>query len=324
MFTKLNELTIEVNQRCPNSCLFCSSLSSSNSTIMLSVEEIESVSNQARELGLKKVCISGGEPLCHPDIIKIINILNQQKIEIHFYTCGIIIEPKNNILAYEDWSSFKQKNVILIFNIQSTVDKIHNRIVRCEGSLQLSIQSLLSAKKNGINIQVHIVPNKINLDTIESTVHDLYKMGVDKVSFLRLVPQGYGRINSNELILDKKELEQLKTVFNRLSNYSFGSMSLRFGIPFSGFINKPLQCNAGRNKLIIRYDGKVLPCEAFKDCGFSKFILGDIRQDTLNEILNKSNELHELEDLKQNTSNKDTCPAQFLHFIPYLAQIRHN
>ena len=67
----LHEITIEVTQRCPNRCIYCSSLSDATKTQYLDYETICRVVDDAKSLGAKSVSLSGGEPFLHSDIVKI-------------------------------------------------------------------------------------------------------------------------------------------------------------------------------------------------------------------------------------------------------------
>jgi radical SAM protein with 4Fe4S-binding SPASM domain len=307
---KLLDLTLELIQRCPNSCLFCSSFARIDSQHQLSFGEIMNVSDQAVGLGLRTIGISGGEPLVHPDIKLIIPMLTQ-KLAVRLYTTGIYFDPRGKAIYFSDWGAFDPSKTTLVFNVQSTDPRVHDRLTCRKGSLTLTAQAIKSAKSKGFQIEVHLVPNLTNLDSIESSVADLCRWGVDQVSFLRLVPQGKAELNASELILNSKKICRLKSLMHSLSQANWGSMKLRFGIPFSGFINGKLSCNAGISKLIIRYDGVVLPCEAFKCTPLESFRLGHIHTNSLSEMLTNGKRHQQLNLLKEKTeSSLESCPAQ--------------
>lgn len=309
---QLLDLTLELIQRCPNSCLFCSSLASAESQHQLSLGDIMNVSDQAVSLGLRTIGISGGEPLIHPDIKLIIPMLTQ-KLAVRLYTTGIHFNSEGKAASFSNWESFDSFKTTLIFNIQSTDPKVHDRLTCRNGSLALTEQAVLAAKRKGFRIEAHLVPNIINLDSIESSVADLCRWGIDQVSFLRLVPQGKAELNTSELVLNWDQTCRLKSIMHKLSHVNLGSTKLRFGIPFSGFIDEKLPCNAGVSKLIIRYDGAVLPCEAFKCAPFEAFKVGDIRTNSLREMLATGTCHQQLTALKEKTQFcLESCPAQIL------------
>ena len=312
MEQKLCELTIEITQKCPNRCMFCSSYAHPNATVHISAPEIISVVSQAKQLGLKRVNISGGEPLCHEAIEDVLASIHSEELAVNIYTTGIRLSNDGMSFPFTEWGRLAQPDTSLIFNIQSTDDVIHDALIRRTGALHQTRQSILSALKSNVRVEVHVVPNKQNLFNLEKTVEDLASWGVKQVSFLRLVPQGYARSFSDKLLLSNEETEILKNTFFRISQKTYHGMTLRFGIPFSGLVCKAKTCTAGEKKLIVRYDGKVLPCEAFKDDCLGAYVLGDIRTDSLADILKKaasSNLLHKL----KSQVGVETCPAQRLY-----------
>jgi radical SAM protein with 4Fe4S-binding SPASM domain len=151
------------------------------------------------------------------------------------------------------------------------------------------------------------------MHSIESTVQELMGWGIKKISFLRLVNQGYASKNFNALHLDSNNWEILNKIFLRIEERESINTKIRFGVPFSNIKNsKPLKCNAGHSKLIIRYDGVVLPCEAFKGTSDTNFIFGNIYQNKLADLLRTGQQCFALNNLKQLTSSIESCPAQLM------------
>ena len=58
----LKEISIEIIRKCPNNCLHCSSFSNKNCSEIIPYELFKKVVSGAKNLGLKTVCFSGGEP----------------------------------------------------------------------------------------------------------------------------------------------------------------------------------------------------------------------------------------------------------------------
>ncbi len=310
MRPELIDLTIEVTQRCPNSCLFCSSLSHPNSGVQVSLDDVCSVARQAASLGLKRISISGGEPLCHPRLFNILSELYQLGLQVSVYTTGILLNG-TDAFSFVQWDLLDALRTNLIFSVQSTQSHIHDKLTRRKGSFGLTQRSIFAAKQSGFRVEVHLVPNKINLQSIEASVSELSEWGVDQVSFLRLVPQGYAKEHSDKLLLDRRESSLLQSTFQYLSEQNFGNTKLRFGVPFSGFVSKCTSCYAGENKLIVKYDGLVYPCEAFKESGSRRFQLGHIRNDSLKELLLRGRKSEPLRTLKKSANHCEPCPAQF-------------
>lgn len=308
MTTRLKELTVEITQQCPNRCLFCSSSSSPAATIQIEAETIISIGRQARDLGLESICLSGGEPLCHPGFPRILHGLRESGLEVCVYTSGLRLES-DRVVPFEQWGELKAYNPRLIFNIPSTDPFIYGELMggsvsRLEGALR----SLSQAKRLGLSTEVHIVPNQLNLPTLEATVFDLDAMGVDKVSFLRLVMQGHARQNAERLVVPSERHEVLNSTLSDIATRSYNAVSVRLGTPFSTLLGAARSCMAGAGKLIVRYDGKALPCEAFKER--DGFVLGDVTLEPLTVLLEHAERLPALSDLKRNLPACEACPAQ--------------
>jgi radical SAM protein with 4Fe4S-binding SPASM domain len=307
----LKELTLELTQRCPNFCLHCSSLSSDKSSFLIDTQTAKKVCEEARDLGIKKICLSGGEPLLHPNIYEIIDfIINRLNLKVALYTTGIY--QKGDFVANVNWESLDRDKISLIFGFHSIRKEIHNALTRKSFSYAFTMQSIKAGLAAGYNVEIHLVPNKVNLISIEETVHALHIMGIRRISFLRLVPQGFAKINLKLLRLDPDESKRLHFIYNSIQK-EYGEL-LRFGIPFSTITDKSKRCNAGESKLIIRYDGKILPCEAFKDSGLSVYTLGDIYSGSLKKALFLTSYSKPLMELKTSVGiMNETCPAQLLY-----------
>jgi len=305
MQSGLSELTLEVTQRCPNQCLFCSSKASWDAQSCLSLENVESVARQAARLGLQRICLSGGEPLVHPRLSDMVAGLAGMGLRVALYTSGITHDGEG-FIPFEDWNRLRSGKPTVIFNVQSSDPAIHNRLVRRSGAHDLSMRSLRAAVRLGFTTEVHVVPNRLNLSTLAATVTELHEIGVDRVSFLRLVVQGYASEHADDLVLRPEELGELARICHRLRE---SHPETRFGIPLASLLAEHRCCTAGRGKLIIRYDGKVLPCEAFKGRG-EAFVLGDCRTESLRALLERASCHMKLAALKQRASSLESCPAQ--------------
>ncbi len=305
-------LTIEITQKCPNNCLFCSSSSNHLSNLEIPGNLVLDFARQAVDFGVHEIALSGGEPLCHVDFNKILDGLSRLSIRPAVYTCGQIFGSQENICSHTSWENIKV-GTRLIFNLQSSNKLIHDHLVGMPGAFERTWESLVAAKNFGHLTEVHIVPTKINIDTIFTTVLELSKIGVSQISFLRLVPQGRGKENIQNLDLGKEGEVLLAKIFHEISSFPKGKTKIRFGKPFGSIRNEFTRCNAGDGKLLVKYDGSILPCEAFKDETFSDLILGNINNSSFNEMANAGKNNAPLNRIRSFAKIEETCPAQFFY-----------
>lgn len=139
-------------------------------------------------------------------------------------------------------------------------------------------------------------------------------MGVSRVSFLRFVVQGRGLENRMDILLDMEEMCKAKSMMYECVKRN--ASAIRIGIPFSSCGNRT-NCLTGTEKLVVRYDGNVYPCEAFKNefyCDQVQSTPDNVNKTRLEVIYSSSAFLREvriLNDAFQNVSTCESCVNQY-------------
>lgn len=314
----ISEIALEITQQCLNNCIYCSSCSSWETDSQLNINVVKSVINDMEELGINKICISGGEPFLHPDILGIIEYATQKKINVVVYSSGIIgTKEKTSSLDFHFLQKCKDKGLSrIIFNMEANDEVVYDKIMNTVGNFSKLIESMKNAKKTGIKTEIHFVPMKINLNQVNSVINLAEKLGIDTVSFLRLVTQGRAFSNKQLLELNLEEYKKLNRILQSRRNES--KINLRLGIPLSES-SSSIKCHAVTGKLAIRYDGAVLGCEAFKGLPMrnsNNVIIepDNIKTKRLKEIVKSSTYLQTCCDFINNNSDKrvacENCPVQ--------------
>lgn len=287
----LKEISIEIIRKCPNNCLHCSSSSNATCTEVLPYEKFQDIVSDAKLLGAQKICLSGGEPLLHPMVTDMVEFVNRLNMSCVIYTSGITISNDGHYdsIPYVLVESLAQFPVRLIFNIEAGTEKTYDKIMgtrNCFYKMQESVRRIVSA---GIKVEAHFVPMSLNVNEIEETVNLCERLGVEKVSFLRLVAHGRAEQHRDAIALKDDELTELKKQLISLQNQAH--ISVRIGVPLSKDYTCS-QCEAANGKLNIKYNGEVYPCEVFKNSMCERGLDGlkpdSIYQKSLEEIYNHS------------------------------------
>ena len=236
----MNEISIEILQRCPNRCIYCSSHSNPQATHIISIEIIKRVVDDAKTLGCKTVCLSGGEPFLHPQIVEIVSYIAKQHLACYVYTSGIYMEDEiYSSLPNEYIESIRGMVDKIIFNVEADNSALYNQIMGTDvGGFDLMKKSISDCVSSGLTVETHVVPMRINFNHLKSIFEMCYQLGVSKVSILRLVLQGRALENLPLVKLSSEENREVTKVIKTLND-------------------------AYRGK--VRYDGNVYPCEVFKD-----------------------------------------------------------
>ena len=316
---RLNEITIEITQQCPNQCVYCSSLSCPNKNTYLSTEKILEVIDDAVALGCESISLSGGEPFLHPGLVKFVNHIAKYKVQCYIYTSGIYFEqgiPQS--IPVKILEELGGKVAKYIVNVEASNEATYDKIMGTSfHGFTMMKQFITKAVAMGEVVEAHFVPMKLNYRQIPSVVEMCNELGVSRVSFLRFVAQGRGIENVNQLLLSDEEMTEAKRLMKRCLNKN--AMGVRLGIPFSG-CGRRINCLTGTVKLNVRYDGNVYPCEAFKNDQLRQIItvaVDNVKNDCLLNIYANSQYLAEVREKHQSYLDVNTCETCFAQYLSH-------
>lgn len=228
-----------ISNSCNQNCQYCEYIEE-NKGGFLPTEKALGIIDQLADLGVAAIEFSGGgEPLIHPDIIKILNYCKEKDIAV-----GVI----SNFATKND----KLMEVIVgaCSYIRASMDSFdpvqYNAIRRPKTEeysfyqVESNLKKLVKLKKktgSGINIGVKMVISKLNCEKIEGFVKGAIELGVDNVQFKKVYLREELEIGSNEFPIEKvsNQLADLKEKHK-------GEIDI-----FFGFYDLKLQCRCFMN-----------------------------------------------------------------------------
>ena len=312
----LSEISIEILQRCPNRCIYCSSHSNPQATHIISFEIIKNIIDDAKSLGCKTVCLSGGEPFLHPQILDIISYIAKQQLICYVYTSGIYMKDEvYSSLPNEYIEAIRGMVDKVIFNVEADSSTLYDQIMGTDvGGFDMMKKSINDCVSSGLVVETHVVPMQVNFKHLKSIFEMCYQLGVSKVSILRLVLQGRALVNLSLVKLTGEDSREVTKLIKALKEAYKGKV--RIGLPYSDS-NCRIYCKAASDKINVRYDGNVYPCEVFKD-DLLNAKLGcepdTVWKDSFYDIYKKSPYLNvvrrRIEAFKKEDGN-ETCYGQF-------------
>ena len=305
----LNEITLELTQRCPNRCIHCSSLSCPEAMTCLPLDIVKEVIDDAKELGVGTICISGGEPFLYQELLEVVDYIHEHGLQTYIYSSGVTyVDEKPSSVPSALLTTLVGKIEKLIVNVEAADSKTYDEIMGTSfGGFEMMKQTIQAAIGMGIVVEAHMVPMKINYKLIPEVIALCKMLGVSRISFLRLVNQGRTLEYSEKTLLSPDEYFCVQDKLLELRDYYLHG--IRLGIPFQSCAEK-VNCLAGTVKLDIRYDGNIYPCEAFKDDMF--VITGVLESDNvknkrLKKIYFESQYLNEIRMLLEGFQRINTC-----------------
>lgn len=258
------ELLIEITNKCPLNCIYCSSNSNIRKNKFIDKNTIKKLIIDSKNIGIEKIQLSGGEPFQHPDIKKIIEFILEEGFELEVYTCGnLYINGNYQSIPERLLKPYNNKhNLTLRFNFQTINKKTSAYLTRSPFAFDNLLKTLKNCIKYNIRIGVHIIPTNLNIDQIEETIKFLFnELKITHIKILRLILHGRAKKYSNNLIFDEKKL--YSTIFKL--KHIFNDSKVEIGTAFSILSNSCEDCQAAKNKFMISTDLKLFPCTAFKN-----------------------------------------------------------
>lgn len=160
---RLNNLRLSITQRCDLNCFFCHHEGEFSPRQEMCVEEIVRITRVACEQGMRKVKLTGGEPLLRSDITQIVANIAPYANEVSMTTNGVHLAEYAQALHR---AGLKRVNI----SLHSISPQIFQKI---------SGYNLLSKVKEGIKaaIEHHLNPVKLNMVVLNGlNVHEIPKM----------------------------------------------------------------------------------------------------------------------------------------------------
>lgn len=222
---KLVYLFLELTDVCNMSCLHCGSHGHpGNATQMpfdLAKKVLDSVSTRYHA-GDIMVCLTGGEPLLHPDFFRIVTYAK---------ACGFLCGVTTNGTCIDDTvaEKFLQSGIDTVgFSIDGTRQS-HDWFRNTKGSYDRAIKGIQRITESGKLItQVTTVVHKKNISELEDIYHAICALGVGSWRVINIEPIGRAR-NHPDLFLDTNDLRYLFSFIHNKRQSSDTKIDVTYG-----------------------------------------------------------------------------------------------
>ena len=199
-------LTGECNLRCRHCWIApkCVPEDTSKSQTALSLDLFRSILEQAKPLGLASVKLTGGEPLLHPDISEIIEIIRQHDLRMTMETNGVLLSPE---LARE---IVKCERPFVSVSLDGADARTHEWVRGVKGSFDEALAGVHNLVAVGLKPQIIMTVMHHNREHIEPIVVLAQSIGAESVKFNLLQPTTRGKgLHETGEALEIKDLIEL-------------------------------------------------------------------------------------------------------------------
>lgn len=294
-------LRISVTDLCNLRCKYCmpeSGVESLCHSDILSIEEIVEIVKVASKNGIKKIRLTGGEPLVRRGFINLCKQISEiNEIEdIAITTNGVYLKSMADEL-------FENKVRRINFSLDTLIKEKYNDITR-RNDFDKTMESLFYAIKKGFKVKINVVLiGGFNDDEIEDFVNLANDYDLE-VRFIELMQIGEtanwskDKFVSNKIVLEKVPELEFDGVSGVAKIYKIKGQKGRIGLI------SPISCSFCEdcNRIRLTSDGKLKPCLHSKDEINLKGLSGEELEEVFKRGIYEKPEKHHLEDGKSESA----------------------
>ena len=294
-------LRISVTDLCNLRCKYCmpeSGIKSLCHSDILSIEEIVEIVKIASKNGIKKIRLTGGEPLVRRGFINLCKEITKiDEIEdIAITTNGVYLKAMADEL-------FENKVRRINFSLDTLVKEKYNDITR-RNDFDKTMESLFYAIKKGFKVKINVVLiGSFNDDEIEDFVNLANEYELE-VRFIELMQIGEtanwskDKFVSNKIVLEKVPELEFDGVSGVAKIYKIKGQKGRIGLI------SPISCSFCEdcNRIRLTSDGKLKPCLHSRDEINLKGLSGEELEEVFKRGIYEKPEKHHLEDGKSESA----------------------
>ncbi len=265
----LHSVFFHLTNRCNLSCSHCYvSCPDEKKSHHLPASLVEQLIAELLDHGGQNITLSGGEPLLHPEIRKII-IFAASKLGVRLLTNGTLIN--------KEWAGFlADLNVQIQLSLDGSTGKIHDA-VRGKGSYQKALQAIEYLQDAGIGSRIVLCATIMNhnISDLENIISLAEKLHIPLVRFLALRNVGTAKRQWSN-IGDGTRLSEYENFYQYVSDLQINKKrNIEISCGLSGvllkmpdaFLKDDLWCPVGR-RLVIDSNGDAYPCALMMDTPF--------------------------------------------------------
>jgi pyrroloquinoline quinone biosynthesis protein E len=256
-------LVAELTHRCPLACPYCSNPRELvRGSDELSTAEWERVVDEAAELGVMQMHLTGGEPLARSDLETIARRARDKGLYVNLVTSGVPLER-----ARLERLAPSLDHVQL--SVQDADPASSDRIAGF-ASHAAKMRVAAWVKELALPFTLNVVLHRANLDRVGDVVAMAEQLGADRLELANVQLVSWALANEAALLPTRAQIDAARGVAAAARERLAGRTEVVFVLP-DWHADRPRACmdGWGRRFVVVAPDGAVLPCHAARSLPLS-------------------------------------------------------
>lgn len=247
-------ISIELTHRCPLKCKHC--FLDAGVGEMMDDILLKHICQEAVELGVDSIQLTGGEPLLHPQLFNTIDYLLHNNIEVFLFTSGFLCD--NSIL--DEFRRYIGKNIKVQISLDG-LEEYHNNFRGNKNSFNNAIKFIKFLTDNNITTIIGTCIVEQSLDEMEELCLLVKNLGVKTLRLSATSERGRA-VNNNILSSNSKviSVRKIKKILGQKYNSENFNVEYHEENEIKLNIKYIKNCGMGQTMLKIDPKGDVYPC----------------------------------------------------------------
>ncbi len=271
-------LLAELTHRCPLGCPYCSNpIELVRSSGELDTKTWGRVMQEAADLGIMHLHLSGGEPLIRNDLAEIVNAANVAGLYTNLITSAIGLTPQR----LTELKSVGLDHVQI--SIQGVEPLRADTVAHFKGALKTKRDAAKHVVDEGLALTINAVIHRDNIRDLQQIITLARDWGAGRLEVAHVQYHGWALANRASLMPSREEFEVAARIVEDARAKLAGDLVIDHVIP-DYYGERPKACMGGwgRQVIVITPDGRALPCHAAASLPGMTF--ANVKDKSLNEI----------------------------------------
>ncbi|NGZ95750.1 MAG: pyrroloquinoline quinone biosynthesis protein PqqE, partial [Nitrospira sp. WS110] len=248
-------LIAELTYRCPLHCLYCSNPSDlAEYGTEIDTDTWIRVFQEAEELGVVQLNLTGGEPLLRNDLELLVEKAGRLDLYTNLITSGV---P----LTFERLTRLRDMGLDSVqISIQSTKRSVSDRLAGMP-SFSRKLDAMRWARSLDLPLTLNVVLHRENMAEIEELIELAERVSADRLELANAQYLGWALKNRETLLPAREQIEWARTVAAEAKVRLRGTTEILFVTP-DYYTEYPKACMEGwgRRFIVVNPEGLALPC----------------------------------------------------------------
>ncbi|MDQ0323300.1 pyrroloquinoline quinone biosynthesis protein E [Pararhizobium capsulatum DSM 1112] len=248
----------ELTHRCPLQCPYCSNpVELLKANREMTTESWLALFDQAADLGVLQIHLSGGEPTLRTDLEVLVGRLADRGVYTNLITAGVGI-PEGRIDALAE-AGLNHVQISFQGAFAVTTEKIGNH----RGAHEKKVETAGRVRAARLPLTINAPIHRHNIQEVPAFIDLALELGAERLEIANVQYAGWALLNRNALMPDRAAVERQVEVVRQAQEKLYGILTIDFVTPdYFAIYPKPCMGGWARDAFVVAPDGSVLPCHA--------------------------------------------------------------